>query len=162
MIAAMAAERTIGTGTGIPWNLPRDRAHFRSYTAGKTMLLGRTTFEEMVGWFTGHRPIVLTNNQGYHHPDAAATAGSVAEAIKKTVEFGEPELVVSGGASVYTAALPYADEIILTEIDLSISGGAKFPELTLDKWAVTSRKHFPSDEENTHAMTIVRYNILSH
>ena len=50
-IAAMTRDRVIGTGQGIPWNLPEDHAHFRAYTAGKTLLIGRTTFQEMLGWF---------------------------------------------------------------------------------------------------------------
>ena len=75
-IAAMALDRTIGTGTGIPWQLPEDQRHFRGYTAGKALLLGRTTFEEMLGWFTDHRPITLSSNPSYKHPVATASISS--------------------------------------------------------------------------------------
>ncbi|MFV1995779.1 MAG: dihydrofolate reductase, partial [Verrucomicrobiales bacterium] len=67
MIAAMDRNRVIGADRGgIPWNLPRDRRRFRSHAAGKHLLLGRRTFEEMKGWFEDQQtPIVLTHREGY-------------------------------------------------------------------------------------------------
>ena len=74
MISAMAHGRVIGTGHGgIPWHLPRDVKHFREYTQGKHLLLGRRTFEEMLGWFTDHPPIVLTHNTNYD-PEVGSVA----------------------------------------------------------------------------------------
>ncbi len=155
MIAALAANRTIGTGRGIPWDLPRDREHFRQHTIGQALLLGRRTFEEMLGWFQeGHRPIVLTRDHAYRNPQATAIVHDVPAAIDAAAMVHKNQLVVCGGASVYQAALPYAHELVLTEIAAAIDGDAKFPVLVDSQWVETTRHHYPPDEENGYEMVI--------
>lgn len=157
MIAAMARNRVIGTGDGgIPWRLPRDTLHFRDYTAGKHLLLGRRTFGEMTGWFRAHIPIVLTRDERFE-PAIGQVAHSVDEAITEAFEDGAPELVVCGGASVYRAALPYADELCLTLIDAEVEGEAVFPDYEAEiEWEKLSEESHPADAENAHPMTFVR------
>ncbi|MEM7146353.1 MAG: dihydrofolate reductase [Verrucomicrobiota bacterium] len=158
MISAMATGRVIGTGSGgIPWRLPRDSAHFRGYTQGKHMLLGRTTFEEMDGWFTTQVPVVLTRNAEY---EVAVPGGGVAldveSAIRYADEAGAAELVVSGGASVYAAALAHADELVLTFVDAEVEGGAFFPDWEANgEWEEVSREAYGADEENEYGMSFV-------
>jgi dihydrofolate reductase len=161
MIAAMARGRVIGTGHGgIPWRLPRDARHFREYTAGHHMLLGRKTFEEMTGWFETQRPIVLTTKEDYEVSVAGGrVARDVAEAIRIAAAAGEEELVVSGGARVYEAALPYADELVLTFVDAEVEGEgtARFPDWEAEgEWEEVSREEVGADEENEFGMVFVR------
>ncbi|NNE93652.1 MAG: diacylglycerol kinase [Verrucomicrobiales bacterium] len=155
MIAAMAKNRVIGTGSGIPWDLPRDAYHFRTYTAGKFMLLGRKTFEEMEGWFTTQIPIVLTGKSDYkvengHVADSVESGRDIAK------EQGAPELVVSGGASVYEAALPLADQLVLTFVEEEIPGEVQFPDYEAEAdWETLSELRLEADDENPYAMTFV-------
>ncbi len=156
MIAAMTRNRVIGTGSGkIPWHLPRDTKHFRDFTNGKHLVLGRVTFEEMSGWFTNQTPIVLTRDKSYT-PDHGLKAGSIDEAISEAAGMGAEEIAVCGGAEVYSEALPYADELFLTLIDASIEGGAYFPDYEDGiEWEEINREAFPSDDENEYAMTFL-------
>ena len=157
MIAAMDRSRLIGNAEGgIPWRLPRDTQHFRDYTAGKHMLLGRKTISEMEGWFTDQTPIVLTHAPPPNFP-WPRVAHSVEEAVTEAFEDGAEELVVSGGASVYAAALPYADELVLTRIDTEVNGeGRRFPDYEAEiEWEMLSESHFPRDEETPFAMDIL-------
>ena len=156
MIAAMARNRVIGTGTGgIPWHLPRDAYHFRTYTAGKFMLLGRTTFEEMDGWFTTQTPIVLTRNTDYK-PPLGFVADTVERARDIALEHGADELVISGGASVYRAGLPFADQLVLTFVDEDVMGGVHFPDYeAAAEWETVSEMRLEADDENAYAMTFV-------
>lgn len=162
MIAALARGGVIGTGDGIPWELPRDRQHFRAYTAGKVMLLGRRTFEEMDGWFTTQRPIVLTRREDYRPGDVPPRgfrlADSVATALEHARGEGADELVVAGGAQVFALALPFATRLVLTEIDAGIDGDARFPDFRSGGgWREAERRHFPADDDNEFAMDIVTY-----
>lgn len=156
MISAIAESRVIATGHGgIPWHLPRDTQYFREFTAGKHLLLGRRTFEEMAGWFVDHTPIILTTNENYR-PSIGIAVGCVDEAIAKAGENGASELAVCGGASVYAAALPYADELFLTKIEAEIDGTAQFPDyLSEIEWETVSTESFPPDAENDYSMTFV-------
>ena len=157
MIAAMTRDgRVIGKkGSEIPWNLPRDIERFRNYTAGKTLLIGRSTFEEMDGWFEKNQsvPIVLTSRL-----DLKLNSGHVASSVESAIEIAgkqnAAELVVCGGASVYEAALSFADELLLTLIDAKIDGDRHFPEFeSPGDWTPVSAEFFPADSENEFAMT---------
>ena len=70
---------------------------------------------------------------------------------------GEAELLVAGGAQIYGVALPFADELILTEVAAVLAGEVYFPEFSLQDWEVISREHFEADADNRHAMNIVIY-----
>lgn len=156
MIAAMTPDRAIGgSDGGIPWNLPRDRTHFRRYTAGKWMLVGRRTYEEMAGWFGDRTALVLTKRKEFQPEAGHRVVGSIAEGIEFARANGCGELVVSGGASVYEAALPFADRLILTTIETKIAGGAFFPECRDPaEWRLVHRETWPRDEENSHAAVL--------
>lgn len=154
MIAALDRNRVIGTGHGgLPWRLPRDVAQFRAYTRGKFLLLGRITHGEMTGWFTDQTPIVLSHRRDFS-ADGALTAHSIEEAVTEAFERGAPELVVCGGAAVYTAALPYADELRLTWVETETAGTVNFPNFTADHaWETLSEERHEADRENAHAIT---------
>jgi dihydrofolate reductase len=49
-------------------------------------------------------------------------------------EFVGDELMVIGGAEIYRCALPLADRIYLTRVDVDIDGDAFFPELNHAQW----------------------------
>ena len=139
IIAAVSADGFISRGTGVPWDLPEDRAHFRRLTAGRWLLLGRRTFEEMTGWFREHRPLVMTR-RALPSPWEGAGVASVEEAVRWVAEGGGDELWVCGGAAVYEAAMGYADELILTEVKERLGGGVAFPVVEEGEWEETRRE----------------------
>lgn len=164
MIAAMDRRRVIGKKDGgIPWHLPRDVRHFREYTQGKHLLLGRRTYEEMKGWFSDHTPIVMTHDPEYQVEDGK-TAHSVEEAVTEAFEDGAEELVVAGGARVFAAALPYADELVLTKVETdairgteSLEGVPQFPDYEEEiVWETESEDHYAPDAENEVPMAFIR------
>lgn len=157
LIAAMDRNRVIGGNDGgIPWHLPRDTERFREFTNGKFLLLGRKTFEEMDGWFTNQIPIVLTRQVAYE-ASPGVSAQNVEEAISLAAERGAEELVVCGGAFVYSEALPYTDELYLTLIDAEIDGAARFPDYDSEaEWETVSRESFSPDPENVFSMEFVQ------
>lgn len=154
LIAAMAKNRVIAGANGIPWNMPRDREHFRAYTSGKAMLIGSRTYTEMRGWFTNHLPIILTSRSP---ADAHArhVVRDVASAITLAQKMGAAELVVSGGALTYQAALPHVQKMILTQIDADFDGHILFPEWNPAEWLQTDTADYPADAQNPHPMRII-------
>ncbi|MCB1231898.1 MAG: dihydrofolate reductase [Verrucomicrobiae bacterium] len=162
MIAAMDRHRVIAKPEGgLPWKLPRDVKRFRDYCAGKHLLVGRRTFEEMDGWFTDHKPIVLTHSRE-HDTGLGQTAHTVEEAVTEAFEDGAPELVVVGGGAVFAAALPFADELVLTRVDLEVAGGddledyPRFPDYEAEvEWETIHEEHHEADVENPAAMNFL-------
>jgi dihydrofolate reductase len=139
LIAALAGDRVIGEASGrIPWDHPRDRAHFRARTEGRWLLVGRRTYAEMEGWFGDRTPIILTRSEGFRpFSPAHRIANSVPAALDLARSNGVTELIVCGGAAVYEATLPFADRLVLTRlaIALQVVEPVHFPDFaTSGEW----------------------------
>jgi dihydrofolate reductase len=153
LIAAVSSDGYVSRGRGVPWDLPADREHFRACTAGKWLLLGRSTYEEMIGWFSDHHPLVLSSNPDFV-PAVGQRVASVAEAIALTGAAGQEELLVCGGSQVYAAALPVADRLILTRVDQRLGGGLPFPAFDEAEWPLRVRRRHPADDQHALAFEI--------
>ena len=160
LIAAVSADGYISTGTGVPWHLPRDIAHFRRTTRGQWLLIGRSTYVEMIGWFENHRPLVLTRDPAFI-PPIGQTVTSVAEALQVAGEGGAAELFVCGGGGAYAAAMPWADRLILTHVDSTLGSGVPFPAVNPGEWRMTSRQDFPADADHAQGHQIATYERIS-
>lgn len=157
LIAAVSADGYISRKQGVPWSLPRDKRHFRSYTAGKWLLLGVKTFEEMVGWFrSDQEPLVLSRDEKYN-PALGQRVLSVPEAIHLAEAAHQPELVVIGGKSVFDAAMPYAHRLIITHVHEALGSGVPFSEFSTDDWEPVSRETHEADADHAQAFEIVVY-----
>lgn len=150
LLAAMDRDRVIGSAAGkIPWDLPRDREHFRARTAGRWLLVGRATYGEMEGWFGDRIPLVLTGNPAFvPFEPAHRIVSTPAAAIDLAAAGGADELVVIGGAKVFATTLSLADQILLTRIDLSsrVADPVLFPEFEdSGEWILTHAEDWPGD-----------------
>lgn len=120
MIWAQAADRVIGARNTVPWHVPEDFGHFREVTLGTTVVMGRATWDSLPPRFRpmpGRRNIVLTRDPQWS-AEGAERAGGVEEALALAAE--DPEVWIMGGAQVYAAAMPYADTLVVSDIDLVV------------------------------------------
>ncbi len=148
LIAALAEGRILGSARGgIPWDHPRDRAHFRAATTGKWVLVGRRTYEEMEGWFGDRTPVVLSRDPGFRPRwPAHRCAPSMAAALDLVAANGAGELIVCGGARVYAAALPFADRLLLTRLALTVAvdDPLRFPDFdSAGRWRLVHAEAWP-------------------
>jgi dihydrofolate reductase len=135
LIAAVARNGVIGANGGIPWHLPEDFAHFKATTLGHTLLMGRATYDSIGRPLPGRTTIVLTRD-----PDWRADGVLVAGSIEEALAMADGDVYVAGGAAVYAAALPYADEQLLSEVDLEPEGDTFYPAYERDEWREVSRE----------------------
>jgi dihydrofolate reductase len=135
LIAAVARNGVIGNAGGIPWNLPEDFAHFKATTMGHTLVMGRATYDSIGRPLPGRTTIVLTRDPEWS-ADGVATASSIEDALA----MADGDVYVAGGASVYAAALPYADAQVISEVDLEPVGDTFYPAYDADEWAEVGRE----------------------
>jgi dihydrofolate reductase len=162
LIAAMDRDRLMGSQSGhLPWRLPRDAAHFRASTAGKWLLLGRRTYEEMDGWFTDQTPLVLSHDADYlpQHPfHRVFTRVTAALDFARASHAGE--VIVVGGAQIFAATIGMATRLILTRIEsrYEVADGVYFPNFKGSaEWRLVHAENWPADEENAVAMRLELY-----
>ncbi|MFO1197102.1 MAG: dihydrofolate reductase [Burkholderiaceae bacterium] len=160
LVVARARNGVIGRDNSLPWRLPEDLKHFKATTTGHAIVMGRRTFESIGRALPGRRTIVVTHNDAWHH-EGCERAGSLEHAIALAGSPGaDPsiatdEVFVVGGAPLFAQALPIADRIVLTEIDLEVDGDVSFPALDPTRWRVASRRDAVSS--NGLAFAIVDY-----
>ena len=145
LVAAVARGGVIGRAGGLPWRIPEDMRRFRELTLGHPVVMGRKTWDSLPERFRplpGRRNVVVTRNPLWRS-EGAEPAGSLDEALRLV---GEVEQVfVIGGGQLYTAALPLADELLLTEIDLEADGDTFFPAWDRASFEEVSREDLESD-----------------
>jgi dihydrofolate reductase len=140
LVAAVARGGVIGRDGGIPWRLSEDMAHFRNLTMGHPVVMGRRTWESLPDQFRplpGRGNVVVTRN-----PDWSAQGADRAASVEHALHLldAEPEVFVIGGGEIYAAALPYADELHLTEIDAEVEGDTMFPAWSRDEFEEVARE----------------------
>lgn len=127
-MAAVARDGVIGRDGRLPWHLPEDMARFREVTMGHPVVMGRKTWESLPERFRplpGRRNVVVTRNPAWSAA-GAERAGSLEEAL--ALVGGSERVSVIGGGQLFAAALPHADELLVTEIDLDVEGDTFFPD----------------------------------
>ena len=125
LIAARSRNNVIGKDGKIPWKIRGEQEQFRRLTTGNTVIMGRRTYEEIGHPLPGRETIVVSRTKQFCG-EALRTAASLAEALK-TAEGGD--IFIAGGHSLYKEAIPVADVMYITEVDLVVEDGdVFFPE----------------------------------
>ena len=137
LIAAVGRNGVIGADNDMPWHLPEDFAFFKRTTMGHPMVMGRKTFDSIGRVLPGRRTIVVTRQQDWSHPDVE-TAHSLTEAL--ALAGPASEVFVCGGGQVYAEAMPWAQRLLITEVDQSPEGDVRFPALDPAQWQETARE----------------------
>lgn len=146
LIAAVSKNGVIGRDQKLPWDLPEDLKRFKEITTGAPVILGRKTFESIGRLLPGRKNIIVTRRRDLLVP-GAFVAASLEEAL--ALAEAAPETFILGGGEIYRLALPIADRLYLTEVDVRIEGDATFPEwpaLRLSgEFRETKREERPAD-----------------
>lgn len=152
MIVAYDDNRLIGSGNAMPWRgqLPADLQHFKELTLGKTVVMGRKTYESIGHALPFRQNIVLTR-QDLEYDDA-----EVVHSLAHAYAAANEDVYVIGGAEIYKMALVDVDVIYATEIHAAFTGDTFFPALS-DAWQVTSREEHTADEQNKFDYAFVTY-----
>ena len=145
IIVAMDRNRVIGRGGALPWHISSDLKNFKKITMGKPILMGRKTHDSIGKPLPGRENIILTNNKKY-----SAEGCTVKNTLDEVYSYCEEqlELVVMGGAILYSQTLDKADKLYITEVNASVNGDTFFPEYKSSQWREISRESFNADENN--------------
>lgn len=144
IVAALARNRVIGRGGGLPWRLPGDLRRFKSLTLGHPVIMGRKTYDSirsaLGGPLPGRTNVVVTRRADLAAP-GCEIAPSIAAALERaSLKTGGEHCFVIGGGEIYGLALPLATRLELTEIDADVEGDAYFPPFSREEWCESSRQ----------------------
>lgn len=135
LIAACSKNRVIGKDNQLIWHLPEDLKRFKELTTGKTVLMGRKTFESIGRPLPKRTNIIITSDKNYK-AEGCVIYHDLFEALKH-----DKDIVVIGGSQIYQQCLDISHDIQLTVIDQEFEGDAFFPELGTNYELVWSESH---------------------
>ena len=136
LIAALGKNRIIGNENKLIWAIPEDMKHFRELTTGKTVVMGRKTYESIGRPLPKRKNIIITRDKEYK-AEGCIVAHSLEEALSQA---GQGEIMVIGGAQIYSQFLPKANRMYLTLIDHEFQGDAKFPSWDESRWKQANKE----------------------
>ncbi|MDX8386971.1 MAG: dihydrofolate reductase [Ghiorsea sp.] len=146
LIWAMDQQRLIGADNQMPWHLPADMAWFREHTLGKSILMGRKTFDSIGKPLPKRRNLILSRQK-----DLTIEGCEVVHDLAEVAQsFEGEELMVMGGAEIYALAMPFAQRLYCTNIQTSFEGDAWFPEMDMSAWQRTTKQQHQPDEKNKY------------
>lgn len=146
-IAAMGENRAIGIDGKIPWHLPEDFRFFKQTTLGHVLLMGRKTWDSIGRPLPGRETLVISRSLTQL---SGATVFPSIEAVAQSFNPAGRTVYVAGGQEIYTQALPYCSQLLITRVRGTFEGDTFFPPFEND---------FPQAEEifANAAFRIVRY-----
>src|SRR5665811_195192 len=109
IIVAVSDDWGIGRDNDLLWHIPEDMRRFRKLTMGKTIIMGKRTWESLPKKpLPGRNNIVITDIPG-ECIDCTVTAYSIEDALSKFDS--NEEVFVIGGGSVYRQFMTIADRL---------------------------------------------------
>ncbi len=147
IIAALNRKGVIGRRGTIPWHIPEDLLRFKELTTGKTVVMGRKTFESIGKMLPGRRNVVVTSKDitGVEHYDS----------IERTLDVLRLEDVVwiIGGGEIFRQTMDRVDELFLTLVENDEEGETKFP--MTDEYLAA--RFVLTEEERHNGYTFLHY-----
>ena len=160
LIVAFTENGVIGKDNDLPWRLAGDLRRFKEITLGKPIVMGRKTFESIGHPLTGRTNIVMTRAPGYSAPGITPVCdftNAVALGKIAAAKTDADEIMVIGGASIYSEALLLVDRLYITEVHCEIEGDATFPKINPAEWIEISRNHCAAEPNETCDYSFVVY-----
>jgi dihydrofolate reductase len=134
IIAALSENGTIGRNGDLPWRIPADLRRFKALTMGRSLIVGRRTFESIGRALPGRRMVVVTRQAGYRPADVLVAA-TIEEAIERA---GDEEIFIGGGGEIYQQTVGVADRLYLTTVKRHVVGDTFFPPFDPLEWRLVS------------------------
>ena len=162
IIVAIGKNNEIGKNNKLLWHIPEDLKKFKETTLGKTVVMGRKTYESIGKPLPNRHNIVLSKNSklffnncnikndSCHKENIEETQNSEKCKYNKSLEIcddfskivekyknSDEEVFIIGGAQVYKKALELGivEKLYISHIDFSVDeADVYFPEIDCKVW----------------------------
>lgn len=162
-VVAMSSNQVIGVNNDLPWNLKDDLAHFKEYTTGKTIVMGRKTFESIGRALPNRVNYVISSTLSeIEGVSIFKTLDDAMEAAKAhNIENNiSNEIAIIGGGYLFRDSINTFNKLVLTKVDCSIEGDVFYPDVDFSNWELVSSESFLKNEDNEYNFSIETYRKL--
>jgi len=132
IIAAIGKNNELGKDNKLLWHLPSDLKFFKEKTTGKTIVMGKNTFESLPKQLPNRKHIVLSHEE-LNLPNDIIVFYDLNELVNYVKQIND-DVYIIGGAMMYKQFIDKADMMYLTEIDKEYDADVFFPNFNKEEW----------------------------
>lgn len=151
IIVAHSKNKIIGKDNKIPWHIPEDLKRFKELTTGKTIVMGRKTFESLPFVLPNRKHIILTKNKDFTYNNPNVEICYDINNIIQKYKNSEEEVFIIGGGEIYKQFLDTSTKLFITEVDITLDGDAFFPKIDYSNWDLI----FQSDKNTSNELNYI-------
>jgi dihydrofolate reductase len=159
-VVAMSNNLVIGVNNDLPWSLKDDLAHFKKYTTGKIIVMGRKTYESIGRPLPNRVNYVISSTlkdiEGVSIFTSLEDAIEAAKIYNLDQEIAN-EIAIIGGGYLFRDSIDSFNKLILTRVDCSIDGDVYYPEIDFSNWELISSDEFLKNEDNQYNFAVETY-----
>jgi len=150
LIVAASSNDAIGRKGELLWNLPNDTKFFKNTTWAMPVVMGRKTYESLGKPLPGRTNVVITKQSDWKADDAVVS-DNLEHALEEAMKIATNEIFIIGGGQIYKEAMPIANRIYITRVDMiATDADAFFPPIDTNEWVLVSKKDFEKDEKHAY------------
>ena len=146
IIVAIGKNREIGKGNKLLWHIPEDLKNFKEITTGKTVIMGRKTFESIGRPLPNRKNIVLSKNGDKESfEQKGIELYQNLENLISDYKNSEEEIFIIGGEQIYREFMQkgLVRRLYISYIEFSDSeADAYFPEIDYNNWKIIKEKNY--------------------
>jgi dihydrofolate reductase len=159
-VIAVADNGVIGHNNAMPWRLKSDLQRFKALTINKPVIMGRKTFVSIGRPLPGRTNIVVTRDANFQAPQIAVAPSLTSAheiALGDALRRFAAEIMVIGGADIYTQWMNRADRLEITEVHETPDGDAYLPKIDSASWQEVSRTEHAAVSGDSADVSYVTY-----
>jgi dihydrofolate reductase len=158
LIWAQDRAGAVGRQNAIPWHVPEDMNYFREITMGSPVIMGRNTWHAIGSRpLRGRQNIVLVRENDPFEIAGAVRSSSIGDAIMLAGSGKPAKAFIIGGPDLHARALPVAQRLYVTEVDMEVDGADAFaPPVPAAQW----RRHLETEMRTSRSG--VRYRFVEY
>lgn len=146
IIVAIGKNSEIGKGNKLLWHIPEDLKNFKEITTGKTVIMGRKTFESIGRPLPNRKNIVLSKNGDKESfEQKGIELYQNLESLIEDYKNSEEEIFIIGGEQIYREFMQkgLVRRLYISYIEFSDSeADAYFPEIDYNNWRIIKEKNY--------------------
>lgn len=122
LIVAISKNGVIGKSNSLPWYYKEDLQYFKEITTGKTVVMGKNTFNSILSRNNKPLPnrnnVVVTRNVNYSYEGVVV----INDVKKYLLDNKDKDIFVIGGKQIYEEVYDLVDRFYITHINKDYDG----------------------------------------
>lgn len=140
IISALSQNNVIGLNNALPWHISEEYEHYLSIVKGNIVIMGSVSYAIFGRDISDSEVIVLSRTKTYSEKNVHVC--NSLENVLQMLKGASEKVFCAGGASVYTAMLPYTNTLYLSYIKGEYEGDTYFPQVKDNEWqCMTTKEH---------------------